>query len=69
MQAMLSDVLRCVFLTSHVLDQVIGKVVEVEDMVQSDGTRKRMKHLAHLPISGMHLYCYTQWYHFFHNDY
>ncbi|KAL3147231.1 hypothetical protein ABBQ32_002726 [Trebouxia sp. C0010 RCD-2024] len=33
--------------------QVIGKVLEVEDMVQTDATRKRMKHLAHLPISGM----------------
>lgn len=36
------------------LNQVVGKVLEVEDMVQTDVTRKRMKHLAHLPISGMH---------------
>ena len=34
------------------LNQVIGRVLEVEEMVQTDATRKRMKHLAHLPISG-----------------
>ena len=32
--------------------QVVGKILEVEDLVQTDATRKRMKHLAHLPLSG-----------------
>ena len=36
------------------LNQVIGRVLEIEELVQTDATRKRMKHLAHLPISGMH---------------
>ncbi len=32
--------------------QVAGQILEVEDMVQTEATRKRMKHLAHLPLSG-----------------
>lgn len=32
--------------------QVVGQILEIEDMVQTDVTRKRMKHLAHLPLSG-----------------
>ena len=35
----------------HVL-QVAGQILEVEDMVQTEATRKRMKHLTHLPLSG-----------------
>jgi len=34
--------------------QVAGQILEVEDMVQTEATRKRMKHLAHLPLSGRH---------------
>ena len=34
--------------------QVVGRVLEVEDLVQTEATRKRMKHLAHLPLSGSH---------------
>ncbi len=34
--------------------QVAGQILEVEDMVQNEATRKRMKHLAHLPLSGRH---------------
>lgn len=32
--------------------EVAGQILEVEDMVQTEATRKRMKHLAHLPLSG-----------------
>ncbi|DBB05197.1 TPA: hypothetical protein ACH3X3_010439 [Trebouxia sp. C0006] len=34
--------------------EVAGQILEVEDMVQTEATRKRMKHLAHLPLSGSH---------------
>lgn len=32
--------------------EVVGRVLEIEDLVQTDVTRKRMKHIAHLPLSG-----------------
>ncbi|KAL0035668.1 hypothetical protein WJX79_007021 [Trebouxia sp. C0005] len=32
--------------------EVAGQILEVEDMVQTEATRKRMKHLTHLPLSG-----------------
>lgn len=34
--------------------QVAGQILEIEDMVQTEATRKRMKHLAYLPLSGRH---------------
>ena len=34
------------------LVQVAGHILEIEEMAQTDATRKRMKHLAHLPLSG-----------------
>ena len=51
-----SDILYfLLLLTSRVdLVQVAGQILEVEDMVQTEATRKRMKHLAHLPLSGRH---------------
>ena len=38
---------------------MIEKVLEVEGMVQIAAIRKHMKRLAHVPISGVHLYLCT----------
>ncbi|DBB01557.1 TPA: hypothetical protein ACH3X1_000206 [Trebouxia sp. C0004] len=42
--------------------EVAGQILEVEDMVQTDATRKRMKHLAHLPLSVQRADCARYFY-------